>query len=168
MAVVLGAKTCSFVTFKTMNRTSKPDIDYKLNSRCNAVLSSQAALPSRRHVLVFSASFVTVLTLNCFLTPLQARAKEEEKDDGVAGAIKSLFDPNEKTKSGKLLPKAYLKAAREVVKNLRESLKEDTKDIAKFRRTADAAKESIREYLGSWRGQEKVVREIICRIREGN
>ncbi|KAI5580193.1 hypothetical protein POPTR_008G152800v4 [Populus trichocarpa] len=159
MAVVLGAKTCSFVTFKTMNRTSKPDIDYKLNSRCNAVLSSQAALPSRRHVLVFSASFVTVLTLNCFLTPLQARAKEEEKDDGVAGAIKSLFDPNEKTKSGKLLPKAYLKAAREVVKNLRESLKEDTKDIAKFRRTADAAKESIREYLGSWRGQEKVVRE---------
>lgn len=150
-------------------------------------------MPSRRHVLVFSASFVTVLTLNCFLTPLQARAKEEEKDDGVAGAIKSLFDPNEKTKSGKLLPKAYLKAAREVVKNLRESLKEDTKDIAKFRRTADAAKESIREYLGSWRGQEKVVREvrtfnslpsfeelfqsatfyflvagIICRIREGN
>ena len=150
-------------------------------------------MPSRRHVLVFSASFVAVLTLNCFPPPLQARAKEEEKDDGVAGAIKSLFDPNEKTKSGKLLPKAYLKAAREVVKNLRESLKEDTKDIAKFRRTADAAKESIREYLGSWRGQEKVVREvrafnslppfeelfqsaifyflvagIICRIREGN
>ncbi|XP_011026507.1 PREDICTED: photosystem II D1 precursor processing protein PSB27-H2, chloroplastic-like [Populus euphratica] len=156
MAVVLGAKICSFITFKTMNRTSKPDIDYKLNSRCDAVLSS---LPSRRHVLVFSASFVTVLTLNCFPPPLQARAKEEEKDDGVAGAIKSLFDPNEKTKSGKLLPKAYLKAAREVVKNLRESLKEDTKDIAKFRRTADAAKESIREYLGSWRGQEKVVRE---------
>lgn len=159
MAVVLGAKICSFVTFKTMNRTSKPDIDYKLNSRCNAVLSSQAALPSRRHVLVFSASFVTVLTLNYFPPPSQARAKEEEKDDGVAGAIKSLFDPNEKTKSGKLLPKAYLKAAREVVKNLRESLKEDTKDIAKFRRVADAAKESIREYLGSWRGQEKVVRE---------
>lgn len=155
MAVVLGAKICSFVTFKTMNRTSKPDIDYTLNSRCNAVLSSQAALPSRRHVLVFSASFVTVLILNCFPPPLQARAKEEEKDDGVAGAIKSLFDPNEKTKSGKLLPKAYLKAAREVVKNLRESLKEDTKDIAKFRRVADAAKESIREYLGSWRGQEK-------------
>lgn len=165
MAVVLGAKICSFVTFKTINRTSKPDNDYKLKSRCNAALSSQAALPSRRHVVVLSASFVTALTLNCFLTPLQARAKdestdqEEERDDGVVGAIKSLFDPNEKTKSGKLLPKAYLKSAREVVKNLRESLKEDTKDNARFRRTADAAKESIREYLGSWRGQEKVVRE---------
>ncbi|KAB5545003.1 hypothetical protein DKX38_013115 [Salix brachista] len=166
MAVVLGAKICSFVTFKTINRTSKPDNDYKLKSRCNAALSSQAALPSRRHVVVLSASFVTVLALNCFLTPLQARAKdestdqEEERDDGVVGAIKSLFDPNEKTKSGKLLPKAYLKSAREVVKNLRESLKEDTKDNARFRRTADAAKESIREYLGSWRGQEKVVREV--------
>ncbi|KAJ6318613.1 hypothetical protein OIU76_014045 [Salix suchowensis] len=141
------------------------NITDKLKSRCNAALSSQAALPSRRHVVVLSASFVTVLTLNCFLTPLQARAKdestdqEEERDDGVVGAIKSLFDPNEKTKSGKLLPKAYLKSAREVVKNLRESLKEDTKDNARFRRTADAAKESIREYLGSWRGQEKVVRE---------
>ncbi|KAG6736626.1 hypothetical protein POTOM_060499 [Populus tomentosa] len=132
MAVVLGAKICSFVTFKTMNRTSKPDMDC-----ANAVLSSQAALPSRRH----------------------HGPKRRKRTDGVAGAIKSLFDPNEKTKSGKLLPKAYLKAAREVVKNLRESLKEDTKDIAKFRRTADAAKESIREYLGSWRGQEKVVRE---------
>ena len=46
------------------------------------------------------------------------------------------------------------------MKNLRESLEEDPKDIAKFRRTADAAKESIREYLGSWRGRETVAREI--------
>ncbi|CAK7327052.1 unnamed protein product [Dovyalis caffra] len=165
MAMILAAKVYPFVTFKTVDRSSKPDIDYKLKSRCNALQSSQVALPSRRGVLFCSASFVTVLTLNCVLTPLQVRAEdestdqEEEKDDGVVGAIKPLFDPNEKTKSGKLLPKAYLKSARDVVKNLRESLKEDPKDIAKFRRTADAAKESIREYLGSWRGQEKVVRE---------
>lgn len=95
--------------------------------------------------------------------PFPVRAEEESNDqeekDGVVGAIKSLFDPNETTRSGKLLPKAYLKSAREVVKTLRESLKEDPKDIAKFRRTADAAKESIREYLGSWRGQEKVMHE---------
>lgn len=71
----------------------------------------------------------------------------------------SIFDPNEKTKSGKVLPKAYLKTAREVVKTLRESLDEDEKDVAKFRRTADAAKESIREYLNGWRGQPAVVAE---------
>ncbi|KAK2456908.1 photosystem II D1 precursor processing protein PSB27-H2, chloroplastic [Trifolium repens] len=60
---------------------------------------------------------------------------KEENDDGVIGAVKSLFDPNEKTKSGKVLPKAYLK------------------------RTADAAKESIREYLGSWRGNQTIAQE---------
>ncbi|XP_020222579.1 photosystem II D1 precursor processing protein PSB27-H2, chloroplastic isoform X2 [Cajanus cajan] len=85
--------------------------------------------------------------------------KEEEEDKGVIGAIKSLFDPNEKTKSGKVLPKAYLKSAREVVKTLRESLNEATDNNAKFRRTADSAKESIREYLGSWRGNQTVAQE---------
>lgn len=137
----------------------------KLQFHCNSVQASQIAPSSRRHVLVCSASVVTILTLNCTLTPFQVLAEDkstqqEEKDGGVIGAIKSLFDPNEKTKSGKLLPKAFLKSAREVVKTLRESLKEDPKDIAKFRRTADAAKESIREYLSSWKGQEKVVREV--------
>ncbi|MQL79052.1 hypothetical protein Taro_011492 [Colocasia esculenta] len=62
-------------------------------------------------------------------------------------------------KVGKVLPKAYLKSAREVVKTLRESLEEDGKDVAKFRRTADAAKESIREYLSGWRGQQAVITE---------
>ncbi|XP_020534229.1 photosystem II D1 precursor processing protein PSB27-H2, chloroplastic isoform X2 [Jatropha curcas] len=134
----------------------------KLQSRSKFVLLSQAAPPSRRHILVYSASFLAILNLNCILTPSPVRAEDEpneQKENGVVGAIKSLFDPNEKTKSGKLLPKNYLKSAREVVKTLRESLQEDPKDIAKFRRTADAAKESIREYLGSWRGQEKVARE---------
>ncbi|KAL3008156.1 hypothetical protein AAZX31_07G016500 [Glycine max] len=85
--------------------------------------------------------------------------EKEEEDKGVIGAIKSLFDPNEKTKSGKVLPKAYLKSAREVVKTMRESLNEVTDDNAKFRRTADSAKESIREYLGSWRGNQTVAQE---------
>lgn len=71
-----------------------------------------------------------------------------------------MFDPNEKTKSGKVLPKAYLKSARELVRTLRDSLKEDPKDLAKFRRTADAAKESIREYLSGWRGQITVAKEV--------
>lgn len=85
---------------------------------------------------------------------------QDEKEEGVIGAIKSLFDPDEKTKSGKVLPKAYLKSARELVKTLRESLKEDPKDIANFRRNADSAKESIRDYLSNWRGQKTVAGEV--------
>jgi hypothetical protein len=89
--------------------------------------------------------------------PAPVRAAEE----GVLGAIKSIFDPNEKTKAGKTLPKAYLKAAREVVRTLRESLEEDDGgDMARFRRNADAAKESIREFLGGWRGQQAVAAEV--------
>ena len=86
-----------------------------------------------------------------------------EEEEGVLGAIKSIFDPNEKTKAGKVLPKAYLKAAREVVRTLRESLEEDDGgDMARFRRNADAAKESIREFLGGWRGQQAVAAEVRC------
>jgi len=82
------------------------------------------------------------------------------EEEGVLGAIKSIFDPNERTKAGKVLPKAYLKAAREVVRTLRESLEEDDGgDMARFRRNADAARESIREFLGGWRGQQAVAAE---------
>ncbi|KAM0937130.1 putative photosystem II Pbs27 [Dioscorea sansibarensis] len=106
---------------------------------------------------------VTSLPLCYLLSPLPIKAEEKKQendvDTGVIGAIKSYFDPNEKTKSGKTLPKAYIKAAREVVKTLRESLEEDAKDVAKFRRTADAAKESIREYLNGWKGQNSVSSE---------
>lgn len=131
------------------------------------MLSSQETTSSRRHIIVCTGvSLVTTLTFNYGLTPPVVWAEDksngqEEEDTGVIGAITSLFDPNEKTKSGRLLPKAYLKSAREVVKTLRESLKEDPKDIAKFRRTADAAKESIREYLSNWRGQQTVVQEVL-------
>ena len=128
---------------------------------CHVVKPS---LSSRRQIIAHtSASLLAVLTFNCSLTPLPVWAEsldQKEEDQGVVGAIKSLFDPNETTKSGKVLPKAYLNSAREVVKTLRESLKEDPKDIVKFRRTADSAKESIRDYLINWKGQEKVAREV--------
>ena len=143
------------------------NITDKLQPRCHAVLSSQEAPSSRRHIIVWTgASLVSTLTFNYGLTPPVVWAEDksngqEEEDTGLIGAITSLFDPNEKTKSGKLLPKSYLQSAREVVKTLRESLKEDPKDIAKFRRTADAAKESIREYLSTWRGQQTVVQEVL-------
>ncbi|KAK3190047.1 hypothetical protein Dsin_029608 [Dipteronia sinensis] len=149
-----------------ISKILKPDTGSDtLQCRCHAVLPSQEASSSRRHVLVCSgASFAAILTVNCGLTPLPVQAEDKSngqdaKDEGVVGAIKSLFDPNEETKSGKVLPKAYLKTARELVKTLRESLKEDPKDIAKFRRNADAAKESIRDYLSNWRGQKTVAGE---------
>ncbi|CAI0465948.1 unnamed protein product [Linum tenue] len=126
---------------------------------------NQVAAETRRRVLLAGAiSTLSIMSPSWMPTPLPARAEggqpaKDEEEEGVVGAIKSLLDPNEKTKSGKLLPKAYLKSAREVVKTLRESLQEDPKDNAKFRRNADAAKESIREYLGNWRGQEKIAGE---------
>lgn len=120
----------------------------------------EASSNRRQALLCTTASLTAILTFNYGLTPLPLKAEEKEKDEGIVGAIKSLFDPNEKTKSGKLLPKAYLKSARELVKTLRESLKEDPNDIAKFRRNADAAKESIRDYLSNWRGQNTVAGEV--------
>ncbi|XP_037436110.1 photosystem II D1 precursor processing protein PSB27-H2, chloroplastic-like [Triticum dicoccoides] len=89
------------------------------------------------------------------------RARAAEGGEGVVGAFNSLFDPNEETKAGKVLPKAYLKAAREVVRTLRESLGEGDAagDSASFRRGADSAKTSIREFLGGWRGQPAVAKE---------
>ncbi|XP_052293191.1 photosystem II D1 precursor processing protein PSB27-H2, chloroplastic isoform X4 [Citrus sinensis] len=137
----------------------------KLHSRTHVVLPPVEAASSRRHVISCSSTaLVAILTFNCGLAPLPVQAEDmsngqDEKEEGVIGAIKSLFDPNEKTKSGKVLPKAYLKSARELVKTLRESLKEDPKDIANFRRNADSAKESIRDYLSNWRGQKTVAGE---------
>ncbi|XP_042496233.1 photosystem II D1 precursor processing protein PSB27-H2, chloroplastic isoform X1 [Macadamia integrifolia] len=151
----------------SIEKTPKPLPRYKLQAGNHLVPSSQETLFSRRHFLICNgASLVAILTLNDGLIPPVARAEEkdlkdqeDERKNSIIGAVQSLFDPNEKTKSGKVLPKAYLKSAREVVKTLRESLKEDAKDITKFRRTADAAKESIREYLSNWKGQQEVVAE---------
>ncbi|CAB4261514.1 unnamed protein product [Prunus armeniaca] len=158
--VLLAAKTFPLVISRTRENTLKPAKEYKVQSRCE--LPSQEASSSRRH-FVAGAMIVTILTINYGLAPSPVwaddKSDDEEEKDGVIGALKSLFDPNEKTKSGKVLPKAYLKSAKEVVKTLRESLNEDPKDNAKFRRTADAAKESIREYLGNWRGQQEVAQE---------
>lgn len=137
---------------------------YKAAFRSHALVPSKKTLLHRRHVLVCGgASIVSVLTLTWPLISSPAWAAEAtsqaDKDETVVDAIKSLFDPDEKTKSGKVLPKAYLKSAREVVKTLRESVNEDPKDNAKFRRIADAAKASIRDYLGNWRGNQIVVKE---------
>lgn len=158
MAFFIPMNVCPFSISSSTKKTQDSD-EYTLQSKSSGILSSKEEA-TRRQLLV--SPLVTLIAFNCGLTVLPALAEDEEfqdKDEGVAGAFKSLFDPNEKTKSGKVLPKDYLKSAREVVKTLRESVKEDPNDMSKFRRTADAAKESIREYLGGWRGQKSVVNE---------
>ncbi|XP_024196350.2 UDP-glucose iridoid glucosyltransferase [Rosa chinensis] len=117
----------------------------QMHSKCG--LPSQGASSTRRLVVYAGASILAVLATDYALVPLPVLADDksngEEEKDGVLGAIQSLLETNTKTKSGRVLPKAYLKTAKEVVKTLRESVQEDPKDKAKFRRTADAAKESI-------------------------
>ncbi|XP_010457624.1 PREDICTED: photosystem II D1 precursor processing protein PSB27-H2, chloroplastic-like [Camelina sativa] len=127
----------------------------KLQGRCH---SQSSSLFDRRGFLncVGVSSLVATLEFSGLQAQAAAEDKVEEGEGVVVSAFKTLFDPNEKTKSGKELPKAYLKSAREVVKTMRESLKENPKDNAKFRRSADAAKESIRDYLSNWRGQNSV------------
>ncbi|KAJ8649730.1 hypothetical protein MRB53_002753 [Persea americana] len=168
MAISLSVvEKCCHSSANSIAKVPKPFTDYKLQlRRCFDVASQKTLFCKRRTVLCGGASLATIFTLNCILSPLPLQAaendqkgQEDDGDKGVFDSLKSLFDPNEKTKSGKILPKAYLNSAREVVKTLRESLKEDPKDIAKFRRTADAAKESIREYLNGWRSQQTVVAE---------
>ncbi|KAL2334949.1 hypothetical protein Fmac_016162 [Flemingia macrophylla] len=164
MAVILAANMCSIINFKTVEGIKKFDVEDKLqSSRSNIATPPLKVSLSRRHVIVSVGTSLVTLTCGGLSRSMvlaeERSAKKEEEDKGVIGAIKSLFDPNEKTKSGKVLSKAYLKSAREVVKTLRESLNEATDDNAKFRRTADSAKESIREYLGSWRGNQTVSQE---------
>ena len=97
--------------------------------------------------------------LNPGVVLAEENTKKEEGVTFVDGVLE-LLDPDQVTKSGKKLPKKYVKSVREVVKNLRESFKQDSKDGAKFRRNADSAKEAIREYLQNWRGSKVVETEV--------
>ncbi|KXG37559.1 photosystem II D1 precursor processing protein PSB27-H2, chloroplastic isoform X2 [Sorghum bicolor] len=144
-------KSCSSPSPPPPKLQRAPDIRHR------PICGGACRLPITRR-----AHAASLLLLGLAPAPAPVRAEEDGSggEEGVLGAIKSIFDPNEKTKAGKTLPKAYLKAAREVVRTLRESLEEDDGgDMARFRRNADAAKESIREFLGGWRGQQTVAAE---------
>ncbi|KAJ1699449.1 hypothetical protein LUZ63_007961 [Rhynchospora breviuscula] len=153
---------CCSCSHKQMKIDQKALIYHKKPHLKTPLVSPQGNSIGRRNAIISTLAINYTISIR----PVRAEGDDQrkggensEQGGGVVGAIKSIFDPNEKTKSGKVLPKAYLKAAREVVKTLRESLEEDTNDIAKFRRSADAAKESIREYLSGWRGQKTVAAE---------
>ncbi|KAL3648962.1 hypothetical protein CASFOL_005365 [Castilleja foliolosa] len=130
-------------------------------SRCHPAIGSEKTSSNRRFIVGGAAvSVLTYLNSSCKLLLSPTRAEEsKDEEEGIIGTLKSLFDPSETTKTGKVLPKAYLKSVREVVKTLRESLNEDPNDMAKFRRTADAAKDSIRDYLNGWRGEKAILEE---------
>ncbi|GAA0186633.1 hypothetical protein Leryth_021551 [Lithospermum erythrorhizon] len=136
-------------------------VQNKLHYGCNVnTLPTEEAMRNRRLFLgCGTVPLVTCLLSSLVVTPAWAVDESKDKEDGLIGSIASFFNPNEKTKSGIVLPKDYLKSAREVVRTLRDSLKETPKDITEFRRNADAAKEAIREYLNEWKGQKTVVNE---------
>ncbi|PKA56796.1 hypothetical protein AXF42_Ash002099 [Apostasia shenzhenica] len=155
-------ENCCWFSSKQIERKARCLTDDKPQSQQLSIIASQQSLHCRRQAILSSSILLCFISSPSIISLAKAEERKEQDDEGengVVGAVKSLFDPNEKTKTGKVLPKAYLKAAREVVKTLKESLAEDAKDVAKFRRSADAAKESIREYLNSWRGQKIVVDE---------
>ncbi|KAI0493061.1 hypothetical protein KFK09_027337 [Dendrobium nobile] len=152
-------ENCYWCSSKHIEKKAKHSTTNESQTRSPSIAASQEGLLGRRPaVLCSSLSLVSISP-----SPLKAEEKKGKEDEGdnngVIGSITSLFDPNETTKTGKVLPKAYVKAAREVVKTLKASLEEDAKDVAKFRRSADAAKEAIREYLNGWQGQKVVVTE---------
>ncbi|KAL6191185.1 hypothetical protein ACLB2K_037576 [Fragaria x ananassa] len=161
VSVHLLPKLFPLVISRSGKNRLRPNKEYKMHSMC--ALPSQGASSTRRLVVYGGASVLAVLATNYGLATLPVLADDksngEEEKYGIFGAIQTLLEAKTKTKSGRVLPKAYLKSAKEVVKTLRESLQEDPKDNAKFRRTADAAKESIREYLSNWRGQPMVSQE---------
>ncbi|KAL0906988.1 hypothetical protein M5K25_025523 [Dendrobium thyrsiflorum] len=152
-------ENCYWCSSKHIEKKAKHSTTNESQTRSPSIAASHEGLLCRRlAVLCSSLSLVSISS-----SPMKAEEKkgkeEDEGDNGVIGAISSLFDPNETTKAGKVLPKAYVKAVREVVTTLKASLEEDAKDVAKFRRSADAAKEAIREYLSGWQGQKVVVTE---------
>ena len=132
----------------------------------SAVKESTATPVQRREFIapvLLSSTFIVLGQVQ--ISPRLAIAEEKSKVAAQEGGtfvdgILSLFDSDQVTKSGKKLPKKYVKSVKEVVKSLRESFNENANDNAKFRRTADSAKEAIQEYLLNWRGSKVVASEV--------
>eukprot|EP00245_Coleochaete_scutata_P017256 TRINITY_DN837_c0_g1_i1.p1 TRINITY_DN837_c0_g1~~TRINITY_DN837_c0_g1_i1.p1 ORF type:complete len:172 (+),score=27.97 TRINITY_DN837_c0_g1_i1:47-517(+) len=77
----------------------------------------------------------------------------------VVDEVLSLFDPDEVTKSGRKLPKAYVRSSREVIKTLRESLGQDVQEGSDFRKGTEKAKDAIRAFLVDWKTSQAVASE---------
>ncbi|KAI4345633.1 hypothetical protein L6164_012734 [Bauhinia variegata] len=132
MAISLAANMCSIISSKTSEGIKRFDCEDKLKSRSNLVLPSSEASSSRRQALVSVSTSLVTMAFSYGLSPLLAWA--EEKSSGKRKMIKELLEPS----------KLCLILMRKQILG---------------RRTADAAKESIREYLSSWKGQQTVAQE---------
>ncbi|CAI5969124.1 unnamed protein product [Closterium sp. NIES-64] len=75
--------------------------------------------------------------------------------------LRSAFDSDELTASGRRLPKAYVRSVTALISSLRDALGAEEGDRGEFRRKADVAKGAIRAYLGEWRGKAPENTEII-------
>ena len=138
-------------------------LEFESDTDSNSATTSKPSVQcSRRRSMSLCAAAI-LLAMSPSSVLAEDNVKKEEGGTFVDGVLE-LLDPDQVTKTGKKLPKKYVKSVREVVKNLRESFAQDSNDGAKFRRNADSAKEAIREYLQNWRGSKIVETEVSSQL----
>lgn len=172
-----GAPSCSNLQCSSFDRLQMKPAQplvfrrmYTIKPVLSALKDNSTTIVQRREIIstvLLCGASILLGQLGPSIVPAIAEENNKTSDNSGGGdgsssivdGVLSLFDPDQMTKSGKKLPKKYVKSVKEVVKSLRESFNEDTKDNAKFRRNADSAKEAIREYLQDWRGAKVVATE---------
>ncbi|CAI5529206.1 unnamed protein product [Closterium sp. Naga37s-1] len=128
-----------------------------------ASAASPEALP-RRSALAGGLLALASATLSPYLPlpalpPVAHAAADAAATVEAAGGsdllkgLRSAFDSEEITASGRRLPKAYVRSVTALISSLRDALGAEEGDRGEFRRKADVAKGAIRAYLGEWRGK---------------
>ncbi|CAI7728398.1 unnamed protein product [Closterium sp. NIES-53] len=136
-----------------------------------ASAASPEALP-RRSALAGGLLALASATLSPYLPlpalpPVAHAAADAAATVEAAGGsdllkgLRSAFDSEEITASGRRLPKAYVRSVTALISSLRDALGAEEGDRGEFRRKADVAKGAIRAYLGEWRGKAPENTEII-------
>ncbi|CAI5988921.1 unnamed protein product [Closterium sp. NIES-65] len=136
-----------------------------------ASAASPEALP-RRSALAGGLLALASATLSPYLPlpavpPVAHAAADAAATVEAAGGsdllkgLRSAFDSDELTASGRRLPKAYVRSVTALISSLRDALGAEEGDRGEFRRKADVAKGAIRAYLGEWRGKAPENTEII-------
>ncbi|CAI5528236.1 unnamed protein product [Closterium sp. Naga37s-1] len=128
-----------------------------------ASAASPEALP-RRSALAGGLLALASATLSAYLPlpalpPVAHAAADAAATVEAAGGsdllkgLRSAFDSEELTASGRRLPKAYVRSVTALISSLRDALGAEEGDRGEFRRKAEVAKGAIRAYLGEWRGK---------------
>ncbi|CAI5477040.1 unnamed protein product [Closterium sp. Yama58-4] len=133
--------------------------------------ASPEALP-RRSALVggllalASATLSPYLPLSALPPAAHAAADAAATAEAAGGSdllrgLRSAFDSEEVTASGRRRPKAYVRSVTALISSLRDALGAEEGERGEFRRKAEVAKGAIRAYLGEWRGKAPENTEII-------